>query len=111
MQLQSDPFLGWTTIAGREYLVRQLNDHKASVDLGELKNKELIEYARLCGELLARGHARGGDSAMLAGYMGLSERFDDAVACFAESYADQTEADWRTLVKAMRNGLAGTSKQ
>jgi uncharacterized protein (DUF2252 family) len=103
MQLQSDPFLGWTTIEGRDYLVRQLNDHKASINLSDIKPAGLLEYASVCGEILARGHARAGDAAMLAGYIGRSARFDDAIARFAGEYADQTERDWQTLVAARRN--------
>lgn len=102
MQLQSDPFLGWTTIQGRDYLVRQLNDHKASINLAGLKAAALLEYAGVCGEMLARGHARGGDCAMLAGYLGRGERFEVAVQKFAIAYADQTEKDWKALVKSMR---------
>ena len=102
MQLQSDPFLGWTKIDGRDYLVRQLNDHKGSLDLTTLKAAGLMEYAGVCGEMLARGHARGGDCAMLAGYIGNSERFDSAVSQFAEAYADQTEKDWEQLVKSLK---------
>jgi uncharacterized protein (DUF2252 family) len=102
MQLQSDPFLGWTTMEGRDYLVRQLNDHKASIQVGDLKDAGLLEYAGVCGELLARGHARSGDAAMLAGYLGTSARFDDAVAAFAVAYANQTEADWEELVRSLK---------
>ena len=102
MQLQSDPFLGWTTIAGRDYVVRQLNDHKASIDLASLRPRGFVDYANLCGELLARGHARAGDAATLAGYIGLSDRFDEAVLSFARAYANQTERDWRALVKSLR---------
>ncbi len=102
MQLQSDPFLGWTTMEGRDYLVRQLNDHKASIQLEDLKALELMEYAAVCGELLARGHARAGDAAMVAGYLGTSTRFDDAVSGFAKAYADQTEVDWKHLVRSMK---------
>ena len=98
MQLQSDPFLGWTSIDGRDFLVRQLNDHKAAVEMSELKSAGLLEYAAVCGETLARGHARSGDPAMLAGYIGTSPRFDEAVAHFAADYADQTEKDWQTLL-------------
>jgi uncharacterized protein (DUF2252 family) len=103
MQLQSDPFLGWTTLDGRDYLVRQLNDHKASVPLEDLKAAGLLEYATVCGEMLARGHARSGDSSMVAGYLGTSTRFDDAVAAFAMAYADQTELDWKALVKSLKS--------
>jgi hypothetical protein len=102
MQLQSDPFLGWTTMEGRDYLVRQLNDHKASIQLQDLKAAGLLEYAAVCGEMLARGHARAGDSAMIAGYLGRSTRFDDAVAQFAEAYANQTELDWKQLVQSLK---------
>jgi hypothetical protein len=102
MQLQSDPFLGWTTMEGRDYLVRQLNDHKASIQLESLKEAALLEYAAVCGEILARGHARAGDSAMIAGYLGTSTRFDEAVAVFAEAYANQTELDWKQLVQSLK---------
>jgi uncharacterized protein (DUF2252 family) len=102
MQLQSDPFLGWTTFAGRDYLVRQLNDHKASIQLENLKAAGLLEYAAVCGEMLARGHARAGDCSMIAGYLGRSARFDEAVGAFAEAYADQTEVDWKQLVQSLK---------
>jgi uncharacterized protein (DUF2252 family) len=102
MQLQSDPFLGWTTMEGRDYLVRQLNDHKASINLQQVKMTEMLEYAAVCGEILARGHARSGDSAIVAGYLGNSERFDNAVVRFAEAYADQTELDWKQLVRSLK---------
>ncbi len=103
MQLQSDPFLGWTTLDGRDYLVRQLNDHKASVKLDDLKQAGLVEYARVCGDLLARGHARAGDCSMLSGYMGVSGRFEAAVANFAMAYADQTDHDWHELVRSRKS--------
>lgn len=103
MQMQSDPFLGWTTIEGRNYLVRQLNDHKASIQVTDLK-AGLMEYATVCGELLARGHARSSDCQMLGGYLGKSARFDEAVVKFAEAYADQTEKDWHELVQSMKPG-------
>lgn len=101
MQMQSDPFLGWTTIDGREYLVRQLNDHKASIQVTDLK-AGLLEYGSVCGELLARGHGRSGDCQMLGGYLGKSARFDEAVVKFADAYANQTEKDWHELVQWMK---------
>jgi uncharacterized protein (DUF2252 family) len=103
MQFQSDPFLGWTTIQGRDYLVRQLNDHKGSVALDALKSSALLEYATVCGETLARGHARAGDPCAIAGYLGVSTRFDDAITRFATEYADQTERDWQTLIHSRRD--------
>ena len=99
MQMQSDPFLGWTTIANRDYLVRQLNDHKASIEVDDLKGPGLMAYAELCGELLARGHARSGDVQLIVGYLGNGEPFAEAIAHFASAYADQTEKDWQALCK------------
>jgi len=99
MQLTSDPFLGYTTIDGRDFLVRQLNDHKASLDLKTLTPASLLGYADLCGELLARGHARAGDPIAIAAYLGKSPRFDHALLLFARSYADKTERDWTLLKK------------
>jgi hypothetical protein len=103
MQFQSDPFLGWTTIQGRDYLVRQLNDHKGSVQLDALKAAGLLEYATVCGETLARGHARAGDPCAIAGYVGASTRFDDAITRFSADYADQTDRDWRALIRSRRD--------
>jgi uncharacterized protein (DUF2252 family) len=99
MQLTSDPFLGYTTIEGRDYLVRQLNDHKASLDLATLTAEGLVGYAELCGELFARGHARAGDPVAIAAYIGESDRFDEAILEFARAYADKTEHDWSILKK------------
>ena len=97
MQVQSDPFLGWTHIAGRDYLVRQLNDHKGSIDLEDLEGSGLEAYAEVCGELLARGHARSGDPLVLSGYIGSGNGFAEALAKFGAAYADQTEKDWKEL--------------
>ena len=109
MQWQSDPFLGWTSIADRDYLVRQLNDHKASVDLEALQGGGLAEYAAVCGELLARGYARSGDVHLITGYLGQGtkqDKFDYALAVFAETYADQTEADWHALVTSRKHSVS-----
>jgi uncharacterized protein (DUF2252 family) len=100
MQFQSDPFLGWTTIANRDYLVRQLNDHKGSIEIEDLAGQGLVDYAEMCGELLARGHARSGDACLIAGYLGNGEKFGQALVKFAEAYANQTELDWKALKKA-----------
>jgi uncharacterized protein (DUF2252 family) len=104
MQVQSDPFLGWTHIAGRDYLVRQLNDHKGSIELEDLEGSGLEAYAEVCGELLARGHARSGDPLILSGYIGSGDGFAEALAKFGATYADQTEKDWQEL---KRSGKAG----
>ncbi len=100
MQLTSDPFLGYTTIEGRDYLVRQLNDHKASLDLDILNAASLLGYADICGELLARGHARAGDPVTISAYLGTSNRFDRAILSFARAYSDKTERDWEKLRKS-----------
>jgi uncharacterized protein (DUF2252 family) len=102
MQLTSDPFLGYTTINGRDFLVRQLNDHKASLDLKALTPASLLGYADLCGELFARGHARAGDPIAIAAYLGKSPRFDRALLTFARSYADKTEHDWSLFKKSLK---------
>ena len=102
MQAQSDPFLGYTVIDGADFLVRQLNDHKGTVNLGQLDEKALCHFADLCGELLARGHARSGDPAALAGYIGHGTRFDKAITDFARIYSDQTEHDWKQLARSRR---------
>ncbi len=104
MQLQSDPLLGWTRLAGRSYLVRQLNDHKASLDITGLKAAGLSEYGSVCGELLARGHARSGDARLIAGYVGGGDRFQEAIVTFAEAYAAQTVTDWKVFVKRQKKG-------
>lgn len=100
MQLQSDPLLGWTTIGKHEYLVRQLNDHKASVIIDSLKANDLRQYATVCGQMLARGHARSGDVRQIAGYMGSGRRFNKAIHDFAHTYAGQMESDWKAFTKA-----------
>jgi uncharacterized protein (DUF2252 family) len=95
MQTLSDPFLGYTRCDGRDYLVRQLADHKAGLDPSRLTARTLDEFATLCGEVLAKGHARSGDAAMLAGYVGKGPKLDRAIARFALAYADQVRADFK----------------
>ncbi len=102
LQVQSDPFLGWTQIGGRDYLVRQLNDHKGSIEIADLAGKGLTAFAEVCGELLARSHARSGDPLTLAGYIGNGDSFAEALAEFGAGYADQTEKDWAELRKWLR---------
>jgi uncharacterized protein (DUF2252 family) len=104
MQVQSDPFLGWTHFGGRDYLVRQLNDHKGSIELDDLVGGGLEAYAEVCGELLARGHARSGDPLILAGYIGSGDGFAEALAKFGVLYADQTEKDWNELKRSAKSG-------
>jgi len=102
MQTLSDPFLGYTAFDGHDYLVRQLADHKADLDPAELDRQILVEYAALCGEVLAKGHARTGDAAMISGYAGRSPRLDRAIAAFAVSYAAQVRADHKLFCRVQR---------
>ena len=106
MQMQSDIFLGWTSIDGRDYVVRQLRDHKAAIDEADLYKQGLWEYAEMCGELLAKGHARSGDPCAIAGYLGINSKFDAAMANFGALYADQTNKDWEEFKRAMRSRKA-----
>jgi uncharacterized protein (DUF2252 family) len=103
MQATGDPLLGWTT-GGEDqqfdFYVRQLRDMKGSFDLESLRGDDLAIYGQLCGAVLARAHARAGDSATIAGYLGGTTAFDDAIARFAESYADVTERDHAALLEA-----------
>jgi uncharacterized protein (DUF2252 family) len=111
MQLQSDPFLGWTHIGGRQYLVRQLNDHKGSIDLTDLAGAGLQAYGEVCGELLARGHARSGDPLVIAGYLGTGDGFAEALARFGSLYADQTEKDWEALCRSRKAPAKSKAKK
>jgi len=104
MQSATDPLLGWTSIDGRDFIVRQLADHKAGLDPTELRDDALVSYALVSGEILAKAHARTGDAAAIAGYCGRSDRLDRAVARFATAYADQTERDHVRLLEAIRGG-------
>lgn len=100
MQTLSDPFLGYTRFGGHDYLVRQLADHKAALDPEALNRRTLFEYAKLCGEALAKGHARTTDGAVLTAYLGRSTKIDKAVVAFAVAYADQTKADYRLFIRS-----------
>ncbi len=84
--------------------VRQLRDVKLSAVIDDWDAELLREYGRLCGWVLAKAHARSGDPAKIAGYMGASAVFDDAITEFAVEYADQTERDHRAFVRAIREG-------
>jgi hypothetical protein len=103
MQAASDMFLGWTTgNNGRHYYFRQLRDVKISAIVEEWDVGRVTTYGRLCAQVLAR--ARSGDAALIAGYMGSSPVFDDAIFEFAIEYSDQNQRDYRAFVKAVREG-------
>jgi uncharacterized protein (DUF2252 family) len=111
MQLVSDPFLGWTHIGGRQFLVRQLNDHKGSIELDDLAGGALQAYGEVCGELLARGHARSCDPRVIAGYLGSGGGFAEALGKFGALYADQTEKDWEQLCRSRKAGTKAKTKK
>lgn len=104
MQATTDIFLGYTHSAGHDYFVRQLLDMKGSVNLETIPATYLQRYAGLCGAVLARAHARTGDAAQIAGYLGKSDRFDQALAEFAFLYADQNEVDYADFRQAIQEG-------
>jgi uncharacterized protein (DUF2252 family) len=110
MQAQSDILLGWTTMDGRDYLVRQLADHKAAIDTEALKGHGLTEYAKVCGEVLGKGHARSGDACVLDGYCGSADKLDHALAEFAVAYADQSMADYELFTNAVKKGRLAIAK-
>jgi hypothetical protein len=106
MQAASDVLLGWFTTDDadgrrRDYYVRQLWDAKASVAIDLLGVDELARYGEICGWTLARAHARTGDRVAIAAYLGRGDRFDEALATFAEAYADQNERDYEAFASAV----------
>ena len=107
MQAAGDPFLGWTSglqvasAPAKEYYVRQLRDMKGAMNVPAMDPPQLTYYAGLCGWALARAHARTGRAAMIAGYLGSSDRFDRAIEEFAVAYANQNEHDYRRLLSAI----------
>jgi uncharacterized protein (DUF2252 family) len=111
MQAEPDIFLGVApeTVEGRRFYVRRLKDSRLANVAASLEAEALPFAASLCGRTLARAHARGGDAAMLAGYMGEGDGFDVAVGEFAMVYAEQTQIDWQNFCDALDNGRLGIS--
>jgi uncharacterized protein (DUF2252 family) len=106
MQAASDMFLGWTSgqnIRKVPFYIRQLRDAKIKPVVEIMKPSNLHNYAQLCGNALARAHARSGDPVVLSAYMGKSGAFGEAMATFAVAYADQNERDHAALVAAVRD--------
>jgi uncharacterized protein (DUF2252 family) len=110
MQAVSDVFLGWTRspASGTDYYVRQLHDMKYGVDIAGLRPIGMRLYAEACAWALARAHARAGDPAIIGGYLGAGDAFDEAIASFAVAYADQTERDHAAFAAAVRSGRIPT---
>ena len=108
MQAASDIFLGWARTKGHDYYFRQFRDMKVSAEVETFRSGTLVGYASLCGWALARAHAKAGGAAMIAGYLGSSDQFDDALAKYSEAYADQAERDFTTFQSAIRSGRLST---
>lgn len=108
LQTVSDPLLGWTTVGGHQYYVRQFRNMKGGVPLDAMNATALVDYAGIVGHLLAKGHARTSGASVISGYLGKSDAPADAFAAFARAYADQTEADHAALVKAVTSGRLPT---
>ncbi len=105
MQSASDIFLGWSRgPGGRDFYVRQLRDMKVSIDIETHTPRVMQAYARFCGLALARAHDKAGDAAMIAGYLGGGDQFDEAMGDYAMAYADQVERDYAAFVTAVRTG-------
>jgi uncharacterized protein (DUF2252 family) len=104
LQSSSDPMLGYTTIDGRDYYVRQMKNLKASIPIEWLTGPAFNFYGWGCGAILARAHARTGDPTRIAAYCGNSRVLDEALAEWAEAYGDQTEMDHDALLKAISRG-------
>lgn len=102
MQATGDPFLGWChggDAVPYDFYFRQLWDMKGSIDTAKLGVEGLTAYARVCGAVLARAHARAGDAALISGYLGTTDGFDVAIAEYAMTYADITERDHAQLME------------
>ncbi len=103
MQATSDIFLGSTKgyQADRYLYWRQLRDMKGSAVVEQMNPAGMTYYARLCGWTLARAHARSGDAAAIAAYLGEDDHFDVAIADFARRYAEQNERDYAAFTEAI----------
>jgi uncharacterized protein (DUF2252 family) len=110
MQAASDILLGWYRVPSgldgkpHDYYFRQLWDWKASADVDNMAPEALLVYAKMCGWVLARAHARSGDRVAIASYLGSGDAFDRAMADFAVAYADQNALDHQVLVDAIADG-------
>jgi uncharacterized protein (DUF2252 family) len=104
-QSSADIFLGWVRgPQGRDFYVRQLRDMKVSFSFDEVTPARLKRYAKYCGQALARSHAKSGNAAMISGYLGKSDVFDEAISLFSVKYAKQNEKDYKKLLNAVRKG-------
>jgi uncharacterized protein (DUF2252 family) len=104
MQAASDQFLGWATVRGHDYYLRQFRDMKGSADLASIPPDASEAYLALCAWTLARAHARSGDRLAIAGYLGSGDRFDRAILEFSTAYADQVAEDYERFAEAAASG-------
>lgn len=109
MQAATDIFLGWTEdeASGRQFYIRRLKNRRLGGVIDVAEHKALADYACLCGRTLACAHARSGHPAVIAGYMGKGDAFDDAIASFAMFYAERSAADYAAFLKARDAGFGG----
>ncbi len=104
VQSATDIFVGWGSLGGRDYYVRQYRDMKI-IPKTDTIAPVFVSFARACGNTLARAHARSGDPVAIDAYIGKGDIFTKAMRHFALSYADQNERDHARLVSAIRRGM------
>ena len=109
IQPLSDLLLGWTRFGGHDFLVRQLNDHKGTIDFKNLKGNGLRDLGMVAGRLLARGHARSGDALAIRSYLGAPDKAVHAIAEYAWRYAERTQQDFKAFRKAIESGQIKTA--
>jgi uncharacterized protein (DUF2252 family) len=112
LQAAPDIFLGWGELDGLHFYFRQLRDMKGGVEFepGKVNLKNYPAYSKLCAWAMALAHAKSGDAAMIAGYVGNSTELDEAMVSFGSAYADQTEKDHKALAAAAKSGRIKVAK-
>ncbi len=113
LQSASDIFLGWSRVrvTGNDFYVRQLRDMKGAFDFSTFDGKDFSEYAVSCAHALSHSMAKAGDPALICGYVGRSDAFDEAVQQFALAYAERNEADWSALKAAVKSGRVQAQRE
>lgn len=104
MQAATDLFLGWTSVEGRHFYIRQLRDAKIKLAVASMNASLLRNYSHWCGKALAQAHAKSGDAARISGYLGRTTVFDEAIGSFALAYYDQSLQDYLAFLNAIRAG-------
>ncbi|MGH9550936.1 MAG: DUF2252 family protein, partial [Terriglobales bacterium] len=103
-QSASDIFLGWMELGGKHFYIRQLRDQKLKLEPEIWDAPQFHETAEGFGHVLARAHSRSGDAAIIRGYLGSRDSFDEAMADFSIAYSEQVVKDWERLKAAAANG-------